>query len=298
MQPTELEPPWWCRANYPGLQITSDIEAIEVSSRDPRVNNSSMEPSFVLGNHVDGKVVSLNEHARLNNSGFASRSSDGFQINNASACQEGAVSEVLEQSESKTTKTGVQAMIENSSCLKSRETDPCSQNVGNSSARLKEPKNLMPMLLSLGSIVLQRNSAGCSALDNSRNLGLVNARDHHDSNFEGREKQNTVVACKEVLLNLETTAETLYNLFSKLRTLGNTEEVSGGSVAQLYSEATEMLPSIAKKILEVAKLVQSSNILGGKTEVGVSNLEPLLETFAESVSQGVIEILNRNCNTP
>ena len=156
----------------------------------------------------------------------------------------------------------------------------------------------MPELLCLTGILSQSDSADCSPTDNAENLELLKVRDQQKCNLEGYEKQNTVIACKEALLNLDNAADNLLQLFSRLGILSNREEVSGGSEAQLYSEAIEKLPSIAKKVHVVAKLVESTcNTPGGKTEVGISSFEPLLGTFAESVSQRVVELLKQNSNT-
>ena len=155
----------------------------------------------------------------------------------------------------------------------------------------------MPELLCLTGILSQSDSDDCSSMDNAENLELLKVRDQQKCNLEGYEKQNTVIACKEALLNLDNAADNLLQLFSRLGILSNREEISGGSEAQLYSEAIEKLPSIAKKVHAVAKLVESTCNPGGKTEVGISSFEPLLGTFAESVSQRVVELLKQNSNT-
>ncbi|KAI8015324.1 Mitogen-activated protein kinase-binding protein 1 [Camellia lanceoleosa] len=352
----------------PALEMTSDIEVIKVSSRDPSVNNSPVEPSFGLRNHVDGEGASLTKHARQNGSVSASHSSNELETSSASACQEVSVSEVSEQFQSETTESGLQALMEvNAACMKSQAEDLLKHNFGGLSRRLKteerkssvrksysaqfvlrkdllrgqkklfdtpirdlggesmkegkevtslamqqdpqilgleelrstcekDVKNMMPKLQSSATIISQSDSANCFATDNSGNLELENIINQLESNFEGCEKQNTIMACKEALLNLETAAENAFLLFSKLGTLTNTgEEASIGSESQLYSEATEMLPSIAKKVQEVTKLVQSTNISSGKTKADVSSFEPLLGTFAESLSQRVVEILKKNC---
>ncbi|GFY82314.1 hypothetical protein Acr_02g0005540 [Actinidia rufa] len=134
-------------------------------------------------------------------------------------------------------------------------------------------------------------------MDNAESLELLKVRDHQKCKLERDEQQNAVIACQEALLNLDNAADNLLQLFSRLGTLTNGEEVSGGSEAQLYSEAIEMLPSMATKVHAVAKLVESTCNPGGKTEVGISSFEHLPGTFAESVSQKVVELLKTNCNT-
>lgn len=146
----------------------------------------------------------------------------------------------------------------------------------------------MPQLVGSHSILSLSDSADCSSGYISGNL---------ESSFEDYEKQNTIIACKEGLLNLETAADNLFQLFCRLGTLENGEEITRVSEAQLYSEATEILPSIAKKVHAVAKLVQSTNNPRGETDMDVSRFEPLLGTFAESISQRVVEILKNNSST-
>ncbi|KAI8556850.1 hypothetical protein RHMOL_Rhmol05G0287600 [Rhododendron molle] len=357
----EMKAPVTVRKKDRAVEMTSDIEVIEVSSRDPDVNNLE-ETAFGLSNHVDAKVASLTEQARRNNPGSASHNSDRFKMDNASACQEVAVLEVSEPFQSETTENAVQATINvNASCIRSREKDPFKRNLGHSSAKIEtgerkssarrsysgqfilrqdllrghknlfetpsrdfggesmkqekeltsrvtlgdlsvlvhkesqmietseqDPKNLMPQLVGSHSVLSLSNSADCSSGYISGNL---------ESSFEDYEKQNTIIACKEVLLNLETAADNLFQLFCRLGTLENGEEITRVSEAQLYSEATEILPSIAKKVHAVAKLVQSANNPRGETDMDVSRFEPLLGTFAESISQRVVEILKNNCST-
>lgn len=146
----------------------------------------------------------------------------------------------------------------------------------------------MPAFLSSASVLSQNGSADCSSIYDSGNL---------ESSFEECEKQNTIIACKDALLNLETAAENLFQLFSTLGTPGNGEEITRVSEALLYSKATEILPSVAKKVHAVARQVQSTSNPRGETEVDVSSFEPLLGTFAESISQRVVEILKNNSST-
>ncbi|KAG5550428.1 hypothetical protein RHGRI_015400 [Rhododendron griersonianum] len=357
----EMKTPVTVRNKDLAVEMTSDIEVIEVSSRDPDENNLE-ESAFGLSNHVDAKVASLTEQARRNNPGSASHNSDRFEIDNACACQEVAVLEVSESFQSETTENAVQATINvNASCIRSREKDPFKQNLGHSSAKIEtgerklsarrsysgqfilrqdllrghenlfetpirdfggesmkqekestsrvmlgdlsvlvheesqmietseqDPKNLMPQLVGSHSVLSLSDSVDSSSGYISGNL---------ESSFEDFEKQNTIIACKEALLNLETAADNLFQLFCRLGTLENGEEITRVSEAQLYSEATEILPSIAKKVHAVAKLVQSTNNPRGETEMDVSRFEPLLGTFAESISQRVVEILKNNCST-
>lgn len=117
------------------MKMISDNEVIEASSRDPYVVNLK-DSTFWPSNHVDGKVPSLTEHARLNNPGSASHNSDRFEKNNAVACQEVAVLEVSEQLQSETIENGVRAMIDaDGSCINTREKDPLKRNFDHLSAK-------------------------------------------------------------------------------------------------------------------------------------------------------------------
>lgn len=138
---------------------------------------------------------------------------------------------------------------------------------------------------------------GSHSQSDSANFSSVYVSGNLESSFEDNEKQNTIIACKEALLNLETAADNLYQLFCRLGTLENGEETTRVSESELYSETTEILPSIAKKVYAVAKLVQSIHNPRGETDIDVSSFEPLLGIFAESISQRVVEILKNNCST-
>ncbi|KAA8518996.1 hypothetical protein F0562_016230 [Nyssa sinensis] len=157
----------------------------------------------------------------------------------------------------------------------------------------QDPKNSTQNLLCLSRILSQSDST-----ENSVNKEVIQFRDQEESNSEGIEKQQTVIACKEALLNLDAAAENALQLFSKLGGMASIEEISRGPGAQLYDEVTQMLPSIAKKVHAVAKLLQPTNNSSGTTRVDVSSLEPLLGTFAESLSQRVVELLKKNCSSP
>ncbi|XP_057489678.1 uncharacterized protein LOC130775572 [Actinidia eriantha] len=76
--------------------------------------------------------------------------------------------------------------------------------------------NFMPELLCLTGILSQSDSDDCSSMDNAENLELLKVRDQQKCNLDGYEKQNTVIACKEALLNLDNAADNLLQLFSRL----------------------------------------------------------------------------------
>ncbi|XVF08242.1 hypothetical protein REPUB_Repub06bG0209700 [Reevesia pubescens] len=104
-----------------------------------------------------------------------------------------------------------------------------------------------------------------------------------------------ITACREALLNLDTAAENVFQLFAKLGTECSIEEFSSGCGAQLYNEATEKLPQIAEKVnVVIAKVVQNNTTT---SNVEGSTFEPLLGTLAESLSQRVVEILKENLSS-
>ncbi|KAK2657454.1 hypothetical protein Ddye_010506 [Dipteronia dyeriana] len=111
--------------------------------------------------------------------------------------------------------------------------------------------------------------------------------------------ERRISECKEALLNLDSAAENVLQLFSKLLTPDSMEELQNGPGAQLYDEAAELLPSIAEKLNALAKVVQNknNNVSSGKSGMEVSRFEPLLGTLAQSLSEKVVEILKNNLST-
>lgn len=68
-----------------------------------------------------------------------------------------------------------------------------------------------------------------------------------------------ITECKKALQNLDRSAESVAELFSKLGTMASREELPCGPGAQLWDEAAQLLSSIAEKISEVAKAIQCRN---------------------------------------
>ncbi|KAJ4704500.1 mitogen-activated protein kinase-binding protein 1 isoform X1 [Melia azedarach] len=131
--------------------------------------------------------------------------------------------------------------------------------------------------------------------ENSMDKDLEEATDNKKCYPESSEALERITECKEALVNLDTAAKCVVQLFSKLGTPVSREELSTGPAAQLYKEAGELLPSIAEKINAVAKAVQyRNNDSSGIRETEVSRFEPILGTFAESLSQKVVEKLKHN----
>jgi hypothetical protein len=93
---------------------------------------------------------------------------------------------------------------------------------------------------------------------------------------------------------LDNAADNAVHLFSELGTMVSTEEISNSPGAKLYGDAGKLLPSIANKLNAIAELVQCRSHISCKSRVEVSGLEPLLGTFAESLSERVVEILKKN----
>ncbi|OMO85146.1 hypothetical protein CCACVL1_10386 [Corchorus capsularis] len=114
--------------------------------------------------------------------------------------------------------------------------------------------------------------------------------------------QGKITACRDALHNLDIAAENVLQLFAKLGTECSTKlEVSSGTRAQLYYEATNLLPKILEKVNAVAELVQNntttSNNGSSKCRVEGSSWEPSLGTLAESLSERVVEIVKKNLST-
>ncbi|KAK9290261.1 hypothetical protein L1049_008428 [Liquidambar formosana] len=162
----------------------------------------------------------------------------------------------------------------------------------------KELEKATQSLLSPSPSLSQRESTKCSVTVDSMNMEVIELRDQKECIPEATEMQERVIACKEALISLDAAAESALQLFSKLGTQVSGEGISTGPAAQLYSEAAELLPLIAEKVHAVANLVPSSNIkTDGETGVEVPSFEPLLGTFAESLSHRVVQILKNNLST-
>ncbi|KAJ9180608.1 hypothetical protein P3X46_008827 [Hevea brasiliensis] len=112
---------------------------------------------------------------------------------------------------------------------------------------------------------------------------------------EASSLQRRKTACREALLNLDAAAENVLNLFTELGSLISQEDISDGAGAKLYDEAGKLLPSIVEKLDAVAQMVRCRNRSScRRSKVEVSGLEPLLETFAENLSQRVVEMVKNN----
>ncbi|KAL1083219.1 hypothetical protein V6Z11_D09G185300 [Gossypium hirsutum] len=152
-----------------------------------------------------------------------------------------------------------------------------------------------------GSIDQGINSTKCS-LTQSYALSY-DEKDEEDSSTIDEESEvgEKIRACREALLSLDIAAENVFQLFTKLGTEYPMEEGSSGCRAQLYDEATELLPKIAEKINAVAKGLQKNTT--GNFGSSASNIEgdstfgPMLGTLAESLSQRVVEIVKQNLSS-
>ncbi|CAK9154468.1 unnamed protein product [Ilex paraguariensis] len=351
-------------AQAPAVENTNNIEHVELSSRDPSVNNSSVESTFLFSNHVDGQGSTLYEHTKSNNSGSLCNSTDKLRSSNSSTSHKQFVHHVSAQLQSDTTECGLQAArgVNVTFNIRSQKNEFSNMKVGNLSAKSKmegrtssagrcysgrfsvrqdlfrgqnklfdtpirdfgdetmnrgsetDPNVTMKDLsmqvseeskradhckqdLKISTKNLISPSASVSQLDLDKlmNMEVTKIRDQEESDFGAVENNVTIVACKEALLNLDAAAENALQLFSKLGSLTNGDEISRQPEAQLCAEATQMLPSIAKKVHAVATLVQSTtnNSCGG-TGLDAPSFENMLGTFAESLSQRVVEILKKN----
>lgn len=94
---------------------------------------------------------------------------------------------------------------------------------------------------------------------------LIDGGDHEGGNIDGLENLETAISCKEALHNLDSAAQSALQLFSKFANLDPEGRLRGSEV-QLYAEAAERLPSIAKKVHAIAKLVQYAKILSNENK--------------------------------
>lgn len=110
------------------------------------------------------------------------------------------------------------------------------------------------------------------------------------------ESQDQQTSCREVLLGLDAAAENAVQFFSRLVTPSCHEDSLHESGLELYDEAAKLLPSIIEKINAVAKLVKCKNKdkCESTKDVIITGFEPLLGTFAENLSEKVVEILKKN----
>ncbi|XP_057983325.1 uncharacterized protein LOC131168119 isoform X1 [Malania oleifera] len=317
--------------------------------QDPATNKASngRGKEISLRDHnniVDvGRETSLCEHARLHYSDPVYEDKNKLGIYSGNACHQVVSSELLEQLQSDTTESGVQAAMDvRSYYTKSQDDDLLNQHIGMSTVlKIKERKSSARRTYSAQLVLQQDCVGGCKRLFGTpRNFGEVlnceeeialpvtseaqsiqlqeeqqmtdahkqgqnnstveatNVRDVNGCRPAGNEMQERIIACKKVLLSLDAAAENTLHLFSTLGTLLSEEQVLGGPASQLYDEAAELLPSIAEKVNEVAKVIQSNNKGSGRKAMEeVPSFEPLLGIFAESLSQRVVDILKKNFNT-
>ncbi|XVE76508.1 hypothetical protein DITRI_Ditri12bG0179300 [Diplodiscus trichospermus] len=122
----------------------------------------------------------------------------------------------------------------------------------------------------------------------------------HVDDGESEAAREKITACSEALLSLNTAAENVFQLFTKLAAECSMEDFSSGHGAELYDEATELLPQIAEKVNAVTEVVQNNTISKGgssRSKIQREAFEPLIGTLAESLSQRVVEILKRNISS-
>jgi len=161
---------------------------------------------------------------------------------------------------------------------------------------LQDLKNSTQGLLISTHALSQGELTNCDLAEDSLNMKLTEAMDQKERTpeTEGNNLQQRLTACWEALINLDNAADNAVHLFSELGTMVSTEEISNSPGAKLYGDAGKLLPSIANKLNAIAELVQCRSHISCKSRVEVSGLEPLLGTFAESLSERVVEILKKN----
>jgi len=161
---------------------------------------------------------------------------------------------------------------------------------------LQDLKNSTQGLVISTHALSQGELTNCDLAEDSLNMKLTEAMDQKERTpeTEGNNLQQRLTACWEALINLDNAADNAVHLFSELGTMVSTEEISNSPGAKLYGDAGKLLPSIANKLNAIAELVQCRSHISCKSRVEVSGLEPLLGTFAESLSERVVEILKKN----
>jgi hypothetical protein len=161
---------------------------------------------------------------------------------------------------------------------------------------LQDLKNSTQGLVISTHALSQGELTNCDLAEDSLNMKLTEAMDQKERTpeTEGNNLQQRLTACWEALINLDNAADNAVHLFSELGTMVSTEEISNCPGAKLYGDAGKLLPSIANKLNAIAELVQCRSHISCKSRVEVSGLEPLLGTFAESLSERVVEILKKN----
>ncbi|WCJ28424.1 Mitogen-activated protein kinase-binding protein 1 [Euphorbia peplus] len=167
--------------------------------------------------------------------------------------------------------------------MKSRQNDRFKKRNCSSSTGYKENKSIQ---------ISNDTQTECSVAKTSKNAAK-GTTDRNKCTPEEENWQQITISCREALLHLDAAAENVVNLFTELGTLASKKEDSNG----LFEDAGKLLPSIAEKLDAVAEVVQYKNKYSSwiKT-VEVSGFEPLLETFAENLSQKFVEMVKKNLN--
>ncbi|XP_058099563.1 uncharacterized protein LOC131243942 isoform X2 [Magnolia sinica] len=104
-----------------------------------------------------------------------------------------------------------------------------------------------------------------------------------------------ITECRAALLSLDTAAEKALQLFTDLRFPVAREDVLSGPATELSDLASELVPSITRKVQELADLVHSSKMNSSlDARVEAVEFEPLIGKFAESLSRQVLELVKNN----
>ncbi|KAK9158990.1 hypothetical protein Scep_005564 [Stephania cephalantha] len=103
--------------------------------------------------------------------------------------------------------------------------------------------------------------------------------------------QKTVDECREALLSLDAAAERSLQLFSNL-----SSQISREEGADIYEKAVGVLPSVMEKLNALACVLQSDSRSEAASRTNVENcsFEPILEKFAESLSNKVLELVKKS----
>jgi hypothetical protein len=85
----------------------------------------------------------------------------------------------------------------------------------------------------------------------------------------------------------------MQSIYFQNKELRSPHEISNSPGAELYGDAGKLIPSIVSKLSASAELVKCRSHISCKIRVEVSGLEPSLGTFAESLSETVVVIVER-----
>lgn len=119
-------------------EASSDTQYIKLLAGDLGVNDSSLEPTSTIGDHVNRQGTIFKDQTGLNNSVNMCNHTKQLETSNACVCHEGGLCKVLEHMPPDSSKVGGQTTMDiNPSNMKSEEDDTSNPNSGNLSENFK-----------------------------------------------------------------------------------------------------------------------------------------------------------------